>query len=92
MSYIEEIEGLRKQNDRLNAEIVKKIAKWVKTYEKIGALKNGKMPQDGKSDNDEAILEHVRTLALKHSLDVDRVERIFYVMLQLRAETRGGTD
>ena len=92
MSYLEEIESLRKRNDCLNAEIVEKISELVRTSKKIGILKGDATPRGVSAVFDESTMESVRGLAEEYRLDVEGVERIFQALMALCVEAVGGVE
>lgn len=85
MTYEEEIEGLRKTNDRLNEEIVEKLAEWAEVALRIGAVER----RHGRPDVDrslEEVYDQIRGLARERRLDAEGVERVFREIVKLCIE------
>ncbi|HUS77889.1 MAG TPA: hypothetical protein VM050_04430 [Patescibacteria group bacterium] len=78
MSHFEDIETLRKEIDRIDGEIIEKIAAWVQTTKELGRT-------DG-----EPFMAQIQELAREHGIDVERVKRIFQAMTTLVEERRAG--
>ena len=82
MSHVDEIEGLRHQNDHLNAEIVEKISELVRASTRLVSL--DPTPRGPPESLREELLTHVRGLASKHELDPEGLERIFAAILDIK--------
>jgi chorismate mutase len=78
VSHVEDIETLREEIDRLDREIVEKIAEWVKASKEVGRT------------NSEAFTAQIQRLASKHGIDVKGVKRVFKAMVDLVEEERAG--
>ena len=88
MTYEEEIEALRKTNDRLNEEIVEKLEEWVEVAVRVGAIER----RHGRSNVDrgleEEVHEQIRRLARESSLDAEGVERVFREIVRLYTDAK----
>ena len=85
VTYEEEIGVLRKTNDRLNEEIVEKLAEWVEVAVRMGAVKR----RHGRTDVDRSlgeVYDQIRRLARGRRLDAEGVERIFREIVRLCTE------
>ena len=78
MSHVEDIETLRKEIDRIDGEIIEKIAAWVQTTKELGRT-------DG-----EPFMAQIQGVAREHGIDVEGVNRIFHTMAALVEEGRAG--
>ena len=76
MSYVEDIETLREEIDRIDSEIVEKLAEWVQASKELGRT-------DG-----EPFTAQIQRLAREHGIDVEGVKRVFQAMAAL-VEERG---
>jgi chorismate mutase len=85
-SYDEEVETLRKEINRLNAEIVKKLSERVEIALKIGEVKkkHGRTIVD--KDREARVYEQVRELASEHNIDPESVERVYREIIRLCTE------
>jgi anthranilate synthase component 1 len=73
VSHFDDIETLRKEIDRIDGEIVEKIAEWIRASKELGT-------------NDESFRTQLQGLAHEHGVDVEGVERIFRVLSVLAEE------
>lgn len=83
MTYEEEIAPLRDEINRLNAEIVEKLAERVRVATEIGEVKHkyGKPIVD--RSREEKVLNQARTLAEDERIDPVGVEKIFRAIIEL---------
>ncbi len=90
MTYEEEVGGLREEINRLNAEIVEKLASRVEVALRIGGVKrrHGRPVVD--RGREERIYEQVRNLAEQVGIDPLGVERIFREIVRLCREAELG--
>ena len=84
--YEEEIRPHRDTIDRLNNEIIEKLAERVETALSIGEIKkrHGKQVVDKKRE--QAILDRIRGNAEAKNMDPDGLERIFKEIIKLCVE------
>ena len=75
MSRLDELETLRNEIDRIDEEIVEKIAAWVRASKEQATI-------------DEALPTQIQGLAREHGVDIEGVERIFRALLGLVEEKR----
>jgi chorismate mutase len=90
MMYEEEIENLRKEINRLNEEIICKLAERVAVAVKIGAVKRRHGKQIIDLRREEKIYEQIRELAIRNQLDAEGVERVFKEIIRLCTEAQVG--
>jgi chorismate mutase len=76
VSHVDDIETLRKEIDRIDGEIVEKIAEWVRASKELGTL-------------DESFMTQLQGLAHEHGVDVEGLERIFRALSVLVEQRRG---
>ena len=88
MSYEEEICGLRVEINRLNEEIVDRLAERVGVAIQIGEAKrrHGRPVVDRSREG--KVYEQIRLLAEARGLDADGVERIFREIIRLCTEAQ----
>jgi chorismate mutase len=72
-----EIEELRMEINRLNTEIVEKIAQRVEVAKEIGAVKKRHGLPIVDREREKCVIEQVKGLALSLGLDADGTERMF---------------
>ena len=88
MTYDEEIGQLRDEINRLNAEIVERLADRVKVAMEIGAVKHrhGRPIED--RSREAGVYQQVRALAEEAGIDSEGVESVFMEIIALctRAE------
>jgi prephenate dehydrogenase len=86
MTYEEEMVGLRKEINRLNGEILDRIAERVGIARAISDVKrrHGKPVVDAARER--AVLDQARAQATERGLDPDGVERIFRAIIDLCVE------
>ncbi len=86
MTYEEEIGPLRDEINRLNVEIVERIADRVRVAMEIGAVKHRhSMPIEDRI-REERVHRQVRTLAEEAGIDSEGVERVFMEIIALCTE------
>jgi len=78
VSHVEDIETLREEIDRIDSEIVEKIAEWVQASKELGRT-------DG-----EPFTTQLKGLALEHGIDIEGVKRVFQAMATLVEDGRAG--
>jgi monofunctional chorismate mutase len=86
VSYENEIEELRKEINRLNTEIVEKLAQRVKVAKEIGAVKKRHGLPIVDRGREKRVIEQVKGLALSLVLDADGTERVFREIIRLCTE------
>lgn len=86
MSYEEEIENLRKEIDRLNIEIVEKIAERVDITLKIGKVKQNHGQPIVDKDREAKVLKQVNELASELDVAPGGIERVFKEIISLCTE------
>lgn len=86
MTYLEEIKGLRDEINKLNEEIIVKLAARVAAAEAIAKVKRqyGKPIRDAVRER--AVLQSVRNQAVAHGLDPNGVEKAFQAIIDLCVE------
>ena len=85
-SYEEEIGELRKEINRLNAEIVKKLSERVDVALRIGEVKKKHGRPIVDKDREAKVYEQVRKLASDHKIDPRGVEKVFREIIRLCTE------
>jgi chorismate mutase len=92
MTYEEEIGDLRKEINRLNVEIVEKLAQRVDVALRIGEVKHRHGRPIVDRSREARVYEQVRGLARCNDLEPDGVERVFREIIRLctRAELEDG--
>ena len=92
MTYDEEIGPLRDEINRLNVEIVERLADRVRVAMEIGAVKHrhGK-PIEDKSREDR-VYQQVRSLAEKAGIDPGDVEKVFIEIIELCTQAERGEE
>ena len=88
MGYEKETEELRKEIDRLNIEIVKKIAQRMELAVRIGAIKRRYGRPIVDAGREKRVYEQIRELARRHGLDEEGLERIFREVIRLCTEAQ----
>lgn len=83
MSYEIEIEELRKDINRLNEEIVEKLAERVKVAVMIGAVKRRHDRPITDRSREEKVYDQIRSLAKERRLDAQGVELVFREIIRL---------
>ena len=83
MSYENEIEELRKEINRLNTEILEKLAQRIEVAKEIGAVKKRHGLPIVDRGREKRVIEQVRGLALSLGLDADGTERVFREIIRL---------
>lgn len=90
MTYEEEIDGQRKEINRINAEIVEKIAERVRVAKEVAEIKRryGKPVVD--KQREKAVLDQVRILAAERGIEPDSAEKVFAEIIRIcvQAEER----
>ncbi len=92
MSYTEEIGPLRDEINRLNEEILEKIRERVRVALRIGEVKKRHGMPIVDRTREEAVLNHVESLAADRGLDPEGVRRVFREIIDLcvKAEEEHG--
>jgi len=88
MSYEEEIGELRVEINRLNEEIVDRLAERVSTAIEIGEVKKRHGQPIVDRSREGKVYEQIRLLAEARGLDADGVERIFQEIIRLCTEAQ----
>jgi chorismate mutase/prephenate dehydratase len=88
MMHEEEIKKLREEINRLNEEIIYKLAERVAVAVKIGAFKKRHDKRIIDLRREEKIYEQVRALAIRNQLDAEGVERVFKEIIRLCTEAQ----
>jgi chorismate mutase len=85
-SYEEEIEGLRREINRLNAEIVEKLAERVEVAMRIGEVKrrHGRPVVD--KSRESKVYQQIQELAHGKGIDSEGVVRVFREIIKLCTE------
>ena len=76
MSYAEDMVTLRREIDRIDVEIVEKIAEWAHAYNGTRGI------------NSETFIAQLQGLALEHDLKVGGLNRVFHAMKTLAEKGR----
>lgn len=86
MTYEEEVEALRVEINRLNQEIVERLAQRVRVATKIGEVKkrHGKPIVD--RSQEAKVLEQAQRLASENRIDPEGVERVIKEIIRLCTE------
>ena len=92
MRYEEEIGPLRDEINRLNAEIVERLADRVKVAIEIGAVKtrHGMAIED--RNRETWVYNQVRTLAEEAEIDSGDVEQVFREIIELCTRAERGAE
>ena len=90
MEYEEEIEGLRKEINKLNEEIVERISQRVEVAVRIGSVKKRYGQPIVDAGREAKVYEQIRELARRHHLDGVGLERIFREIISLCTEAQLG--
>jgi chorismate mutase len=77
VSYENEIEELRKEINRLNTEILEKLAQRVEVAKEIGVVKKRHGLPIVDRGREKRVIEQVKDLALSLGLDANGTERVF---------------
>jgi chorismate mutase len=85
-SYEEEIEGLRREINRLNAEIVEKLAERVEIALRIGEVKRRHGRPIVDMSRESKVYQHVQELAQGKGIDSEGVVRVFREIIRLCTE------
>jgi chorismate mutase len=85
-SYEEEIEGLRREINRLNAEIVEKLAERVEVALRIGEVKRRHGRPIVDMSRESKVYQHVQELAQGKGIDSEGVVRVFREIIRLCTE------
>lgn len=85
-SYEEEIEGLRREINRLNAEIVEKLAERVEIALSIGEVKRRHGRPIVDMSRESKVYQHVQELAQGKGIDSEGVVRVFREIIRLCTE------
>lgn len=92
MTYDEEIGQLRDEINRLNVEIVERLADRVRVAMEIGAMKHrhGKPIED--RSREERVYQQVRALAEEAGIDPGDVEKVFKEIIDLCTKAERGDE
>lgn len=92
MTYDEEIDQLRDEINRLNVEIVERLADRVRVAMEIGAVKqrHGKPIED--RSREERVYQQVRALAEEAGIDPGDVEKVFKEIIDLCTKAERGDE
>jgi len=85
-SYEEEIEWLRREINRLNAEIVEKLAERVEVALRIGEVKRRHGRPIVDMSRESKVYQHVQELAQGKGIDSEGVVRVFREIIRLCTE------
>ena len=88
MTYEEEMEKLRREINRLNDEILDKLAERVEVAVSISAVKRRHGRPIVDRGREEKVYEQIRRLARERSLDDEGVEQIFREIIRLCTEVQ----
>lgn len=88
MTYEEEIEELRETINRLNEELVEKLAERVEVAVGIGAVKRRHARPIVDRSREEKVYDQIRRLAGGRRLDPEGVERVFREIIRLCTEAQ----
>jgi chorismate mutase len=90
MTYEAEIGKLRDEINRLNVEIVERLAQRVEVAQRIGEVKlrHGKPVVD--RSREARVYDQIRELAMRSEVDPDGVERVFREVVRLCTEAQTG--
>lgn len=88
MRYEDEIGELRVEINRLNGEIVEKLAERVDVAVRIGAVKKRYGRPIVDKSREGKVYEQIRRLAMKRGLDDEGVERVFREIIKLCTEAQ----
>ena len=86
MTYEEEIKPHRKTIDRLNDEIIEKIAERQEAAQAIGHIKQRYRKPVVDKIREQAILDKIKAKAPAKGLDPDALERVFKEIIKLCTE------
>jgi len=88
MRFEDEIGELRVEINRLNGEIVEKLAERVDVAIRIGAVKKKYGRPIVDKSREGKVYEQIRRLAMKRGLDDEGVERVFREIIKLCTEAQ----
>ncbi len=83
-----ELEGLRLEIDRLNEEILMRLAERVAISMRIGEIKRRIGRQIEDPEREAKVIERVGELAVRHGIDEEGVKRIFREIIRLCREAQ----
>ncbi len=86
MTYEEELDELRKEINRLNGEILDRLAARVGVAREIAEVKKRQGKPIVDATRERAVLDQARVQAAKRALDPDGVERIYRAIIDLCVE------
>lgn len=92
VTYEGEIEGLRKEINRLNEEIFEKLAERVRIAIEIGHVKKRHGGSIVDKAREQAVYRQARMLAEKHGLDPEGVEHVFKEIVSLCTKAQQDLD
>ena len=85
-SYEKEIEGLRREINQLNVEIVEKLAERVEVALRIGEVKRRHGRPIVDMSRESKVYQHVQELAQGKGIDSEGVVRVFREIIRLCTE------
>jgi len=88
MTYEEDVEGLRTEIDRLNADIMEKLAERVEVARQIGEVKRRHGLPIVDRRREAKVYERIRESARKRGLDPEGVVRVFKEIIRLCTEVQ----
>jgi chorismate mutase len=88
MSYEEEMNPLRTEIDRINAEIIGKLAERVEVALKIGEVKRSYGRPVVDMGREGRVYGQARSIANERGIDPDGVERVFREIVRLCTEVQ----
>ena len=89
MTYEEEVAGYRKEINRLNGEILDRIAERVGVARAISDVKRRRGKPIVDAAREYVVLDQARARAAERGLDPDGVERIYRAIIDLCVEAEG---
>jgi len=87
--YEEELAELRAEINRLNEEIMEKLAQRAETAVRIGAVKRRHGRPIVDRSREEKVYEQIRRLAERYRLDAEAVECVFREIVRLCTKAQG---
>jgi chorismate mutase len=90
MTYEAEIGKLREEINRLNVEIVERLAQRVEVAKRIGEVKRRHEKPVVDRSREARVYDQIRELAMGFEVDPDGVERVFREVVRLCTEAQTG--
>jgi chorismate mutase len=90
MTYEAEIGKLREEINRLNVEIVERLAQRVEVAKRIGEVKRRHEKPVVDRSREARVYDQIRELAMGFEVDLDGVERVFREVVRLCTEAQTG--